>query len=173
MKSVSSIILVLALLVGVSGQEKVPRAAPVPRLYFSPKGGCTQALVTAIKGARKSIHVMIYQLTSEDIVAALVAAHKRGVKVGIIVDKSMLKSRRSPLEKLEEEGVPFWVDFRHAIFHHKVTVIDERLVLTGSFNYSAAAETRNAENLLLLEDETLARQYIKEWEKHRAHVKEK
>ena len=64
-----------------------------------------------------------------------------------------------------------FVDGKHAIFHNKVMVIDDRVVLTGSFNYKDDAENDNAENMLRLESAELARRYAADWEKHRAHAK--
>jgi phosphatidylserine/phosphatidylglycerophosphate/cardiolipin synthase-like enzyme len=65
--------------------------------------------------------------------------------------------------------VPVLIDARHAISHNKVMVIDGETVLTGSFNFTKAAQDRNAENLLSIRDATLAAQYTQNWEAHRQH----
>jgi phosphatidylserine/phosphatidylglycerophosphate/cardiolipin synthase-like enzyme len=65
--------------------------------------------------------------------------------------------------------VPVLIDARHAISHNKVMVIDGETVLTGSFNFTKAAQEKNAENLLIINDPTLAAQYTQNWEAHRQH----
>jgi len=61
------------------------------------------------------------------------------------------------------------IDAQHAIAHNKVIVIDENIVITGSFNFTKAAESNNAENILVIRDPTLAEKYLKNWKTHAAH----
>lgn len=61
------------------------------------------------------------------------------------------------------------IDSAHAIAHNKVMVIDTNVVMTGSFNFTKGAEERNAENLLVVKDKTLADKYEENWKKHDAH----
>ena len=61
------------------------------------------------------------------------------------------------------------IDANHAIAHNKVIVIDGETVLTGSFNFTKAAQEKNAENLLIIRDPALAAQYTKNWDAHRQH----
>ena len=138
-------------------------------VYFSPHGGCTEHIVKAIGSAKRSILVQAYSFTSQPIAEALVETQQRGVKVEVIVDKSQLAERHSVMGVLLKAGVPVAIDASHAIAHNKVIVIDGETVLTGSFNFTESAEERNAENLLQVDDQTLAVQYAANWQRHRAH----
>jgi phosphatidylserine/phosphatidylglycerophosphate/cardiolipin synthase-like enzyme len=145
-------------------------ALPI-QIYFSPKGGCTAAVVGALRGATNSVQVQAYSFTSAPIAQALVEASRRGVKVTAILDKSQRSERYSSADFLKNSGIPTLIDDRHAIAHNKIMIIDGGLLLTGSFNFTNAAEESNAENLLLIRDIDLARTYQKNWNNHLAHSK--
>ncbi len=66
-------------------------------------------------------------------------------------------------------GIPTFIDDKHAIAHNKVMIIDKAKVITGSFNFTKAAEEKNAENVLIIKDKALAKVYIENWEKHKGH----
>ena len=150
-----------------------PPAAPPPSstlaAYFSPKGGATEAIVQELGSAKTSILVQAYSFTSAPIAKALVAAHERGVKVEIILDKSHLTERYTNAPFLAKSGIPVKIDSAHAIAHNKVMVIDGEIVITGSFNFTKAAEDKNAENLLVIRDKPLAEKYTKNWQEHERH----
>jgi phosphatidylserine/phosphatidylglycerophosphate/cardiolipin synthase-like enzyme len=132
-------------------------------VYFSPKGGCTEAIVSAIAGAKRTVFVQAYTFTSAPIAKALVEAHKRGVDVQVILDKSNLHGKYSSTDLLIHAGIPTRIDAIAAIAHNKVIVIDNETVVTGSFNFTNAAEEHNAENLLVIHDATLAARYVANW----------
>ena len=139
------------------------RNTPV-QVYFSPHGGCTEAIVEALDMARQSILVQAYSFTSMPIAAALKAAHVRGVDVRIILDKSQRTERHSDLTYLRNAGILVAIDAAYSIAHSKTMVIDEETVITGSFNFTKAAEAHNAENLLIIRNADLARLYTKNWQ---------
>lgn len=138
-------------------------------VYFSPRGGGQQAIVDAIGQARESIYVQAYSFTSAPIAKALVDAARRGVKVVAILDKSQRKETYTGATFLRNEGIPVYIDAAHAIAHNKIMVIDGQTVVTGSFNFTKAAEDRNAENLLIIKDKGLAQLYMENWERHQGH----
>jgi phosphatidylserine/phosphatidylglycerophosphate/cardiolipin synthase-like enzyme len=139
--------------------------------YFSPNGGCTDAIVNELNGAKKSIDVQAYSFTSAPIADAVAKAHARGVAVRVILDKSQQTERYSSLTYLRNHSVPTWVDSKHAIAHNKLMIIDGRTLITGSFNFSKAAEERNAENLLVIRDNPdLIRQYQENFKHHLEHA---
>lgn len=138
-------------------------------VYFSPKGGATEACVKEIEAASKSIYVQAYSFTSKPIVAALVAAKKRGVQVSVILDRSQKTANYSEADFLAHAGISTAIDSKHAIAHNKLMVIDAETVITGSFNFTSAAESRNAENLLVLRDAALADRYLQNWLLHQEH----
>jgi phosphatidylserine/phosphatidylglycerophosphate/cardiolipin synthase-like enzyme len=119
--------------------------------------------------ARSTILVQAYTFTSAPIAKALLNAHKRGVKVEVILDKSQRTDRYSSATFFYNSGIPVKIDAQHAIAHNKVMVIDGETVITGSFNFTRAAEENNAENLLIIHDEKLALLYTKNWQKHAQH----
>ncbi|HUR38760.1 MAG TPA: phospholipase D family protein [Planctomycetota bacterium] len=136
---------------------------------FSPKGGCTEAVVEALRGAKSSVLVQAYSFTSAPIAAALVEAHRRGVKVQVLLDKSQRGEKYSSADFVAHAGIPTSIDDKHAIAHNKVLVIDGTTVITGSFNFTKAAEERNAENLLVIQDAVLADKYSANWRVHAQH----
>ena len=138
--------------------------------YFSPKGGCTLAVVDALAGAKKSVLVQAYSFTSAPIAKALVEAKKRGVDVQVILDKSQRGERYSSATFLANEGVPTYIDAAHKIAHNKVMVIDGTTLITGSFNFTKSAEEGNAENLLIITHAPeLAARYTENWKAHLGH----
>ena len=138
-------------------------------VYFSPDGGCTEAIVNEISQAKSEIHVQAYSFTSVPIAKALVAAYKRGIIVEVILDKSQRKERYTSATFLANAGIPTYIDDKHSIAHSKILLIDKEIVITGSFNFTKAAEEKNAENLLILKSKELARQYLMNWTKHKEH----
>jgi phosphatidylserine/phosphatidylglycerophosphate/cardiolipin synthase-like enzyme len=132
---------------------------------FSPGRGATALVVKTIGEAQHSIRVAAYSFTSRPIAEALLDAHKRGIDVEVVVDKSNATARYTAATFLANQGVPVRVDYRYAIMHDKFIVVDRQAVEEGSFNFTAAAETRNAENVLVLHDAVIAGQYGTEWER--------
>jgi phosphatidylserine/phosphatidylglycerophosphate/cardiolipin synthase-like enzyme len=115
------------------------------------------------------ILVQAYGFTSAPIAKALADAHKRGVDVRVILDKSNLKEGYSSAAFLQHMGVAALIDSDHAIAHNKVMVIDGREVITGSFNFTKAAEQKNAENVVFINDPAMATAYAQNWKDHAAH----
>lgn len=138
-------------------------------VHFSPKGGTTEFLVQNINQAQESIYVQAYSFTSAPIAEALVAKHKQGVKVEVLLDKSDREGRGTQYPTLLRGGVSTFVDEKHAIAHNKIIIIDKKIVFTGSFNFTNAAENSNAENSIKLTDPKLAKVYLENWEVHRKH----
>jgi phosphatidylserine/phosphatidylglycerophosphate/cardiolipin synthase-like enzyme len=132
---------------------------------FTPRRRCTGVIVTAIDRARREVKVLAYGFTSAPILAALVAAERRGVSVAAILDKSNARwSRRHDGARLiSAAGIPVWIDHRRGIAHNKVIVIDGHVVVTGSFNFTASADSRNAENVVVLESTAVAGRYLADW----------
>ena len=139
------------------------------QVFFSPKGGCTEAVVENVGKAKLTILVQAYSFTSAPIAKALVDAAKRGVKVQVILDKSQRTEKYSDADFLLHEGVPTFIDAKHAIAHNKIIIIDSHTILTGSFNFTKAAEENNAENLLVIDDAALAKKYTENWQSHLGH----
>jgi phosphatidylserine/phosphatidylglycerophosphate/cardiolipin synthase-like enzyme len=158
----------------VGGCKDEQQAKPLPKpgevaVYFSPSGGCADAVVSALNQAKQTVLVQAYSFTSAPIAKALVETHKRGVTVKVILDKSNLTEKYSDADFLAHAGIPVLIDAAHTIAHNKVMVIDGQIVITGSFNFTKAAEEHNAENLLVLNSPDLAKRYTANWEAHAGH----
>ena len=94
---------------------------------------------------------------------------KRGVKVKTLFDKSQATEKYSSADFIAHAGIPTMIDSRHSIAHNKIMVIDSETVITGSFNFTKAAEEHNAENLLIIRDKALAEKYTANWHEHEGH----
>ena len=138
-------------------------------VYFSPDGGCTQAIVDTLDAARQRVLVQAYSFTSRPIAEALLRAKQRGVSVQVILDKSQRTEHYSEADFFAHMGIPTYIDAVHSIAHNKVMIIDQDTVITGSFNFTRAAEEHNAENLLILHNAALAEKYAANWNNHLSH----
>jgi phosphatidylserine/phosphatidylglycerophosphate/cardiolipin synthase-like enzyme len=148
--------------------EMMLRNTPV-QIYFSPQGECTRAIVREISAARAEILVQAYSFTSAPIAKSLLDAHKRGIKITAILDKSQRREKYTSATFLSNSGIPVLIDSAHAIAHNKIIIIDRETVITGSFNFTKAAEEKNAENLLIIRSRELAAKFVANWNEHRMH----
>ena len=138
------------------------------QVYFSPHGGCTDAIINEIDQAKTEVLVQAYSFTSVPIAKALLNAHKRGVKVEAILDKSQQqKEKYTSATLLADSGLPTYIDDKHA--HNKIMIVDRTTVITGSFNFTKAAEEKNAENLLIITSADMAKLYLENWMEHKEH----
>jgi phosphatidylserine/phosphatidylglycerophosphate/cardiolipin synthase-like enzyme len=142
---------------------------PSMEVLFSPRGGCTDAVVREIENAQTNVFVQAYSFTSAPIAKALADARSRGVEVAVILDDSQKTEKYSSADFLHNAGIATGIDGRHAIAHNKVMILDGRTVITGSFNFTKAAEESNAENLLIIRDATIAQMYAQNWRSHAEH----
>jgi phosphatidylserine/phosphatidylglycerophosphate/cardiolipin synthase-like enzyme len=138
---------------------------------FTPPAGVAQNIVQAVDQAQKEVLVQAYGFTHNAIAQAVVRAHRRGVTVHVLLDQKSDSTNRYVMGLFQDAGVSVRLDGAHAIAHNKVMVIDAQVLVTGSFNFTNSAETRNAENVLILRSESLARAYRDNWQQHWAHAK--
>jgi phosphatidylserine/phosphatidylglycerophosphate/cardiolipin synthase-like enzyme len=157
--------LLLLLLIPLIGHAERFEKSASYSVCFTPGEDCTRQIVAAIDGAVNSIAVQAYAFTSRPIGKALVTAKERGVNVEIIFDKSILERGRGTTGFFQRHGVPLWIDNQLAIAHNKVMIIDQTRVITGSFNFTRAAQQNNAENLLIIDDAALAKKYLQNWQR--------
>ncbi len=139
---------------------------PGYEVYFSPNGGCKERLIYWINRANTSIHVLIYSFTLNDVRDALISAKNRGVDVRIVFEKEGVEQEKgNEYFDLRNAGVQVRNDTNPALMHDKIAVIDESIVITGSYNWSKEAETRNNENMIILRNSDIALKYEAEFEK--------
>jgi phosphatidylserine/phosphatidylglycerophosphate/cardiolipin synthase-like enzyme len=145
-----------------------PSAVFASEVYFSPGGSLRQRLVRAIEASRQTIDIAVYNFTANELARALYAARDRGVHVRILVDREMAEEgvviralRRNGLA-VRSLGVP-----QQSLMHNKFAVFDDRLVATGSYNWTNSAERANYENLVVLDEPEVVsrfqREFIRLW----------
>ena len=145
------------------------------QVLFTPEDNATGDIVQAIEHAQKQVLVQAFSFTSREIAQALVGAKHRGVDVQLITDaEQMRRMERSKVPTVAAGGVPVFVDSQHDSAHNKVMVIDagsaSPVVITGSFNFTHAAQFKNAENLLIFRGNLeLTAAYLDNWRRHREH----
>lgn len=150
-------------MVGIGTWHKFPAGTDKINVCFTPPAGCGSLIAQAIVGAKESIFVQAYGLTSDMIIYQLKNAHARGVQVKILLDGGNLSDNTDVLEQFKKLGMSVYFDKMPAIAHNKVMIIDHKKVITGSFNFTSAADKRNAENVLLIEDSNIANLYLQNW----------
>lgn len=133
---------------------------------FTPAESCEQRLLSVIDSAQSEILVQAYSFTSRPIAKALARAQRRGVSVAILVDREREGERYGALDELRSAGARVIADGCCDKAHNKVMILDAVAVFTGSYNWSASAEKRNAENLLLIRDRAIAARYRDNWLRH-------
>jgi phosphatidylserine/phosphatidylglycerophosphate/cardiolipin synthase-like enzyme len=140
-------------------------------VYFSPNGGAAHAILKSIRRAQETILVQAYLLHSTRLAEALVRARQRGVQVHVILDaKAQPHDPPVPaVARLLGAGVTVSFDEWHESAHDKVMILDGATVITGSYNWTLAAEHDNGENLLVIKDRRLAGAYTENWRRHADH----
>jgi len=132
---------------------------------FSRTMDCSSLIGYWISRANESIHIMIYGFTLDYLSEALIDAVKRGVEVEVVIEKESAYWRGSEYERLLQAGVDVKLDGNPYIMHHKVAIIDGKIVITGSYNWTWSAENRNDENVIILMSRSLAKSYEKEFQR--------
>ena len=126
--------------------------------------------MAVIEKAEKQIRVQAYSFTSKAIADALVAAATRKVDVQVILDDGNRTDKNSVAGVVKAGGITPLFDAKHAISHNKIIIVDEKVVVTGSFNFTNAAEKSNAENITILRSQKLAARYVANWNTHKEHA---
>jgi phosphatidylserine/phosphatidylglycerophosphate/cardiolipin synthase-like enzyme len=157
------------------GPSMEPAATATVRAVFTPGDDVAAQVVAAIAGARRQVLVQAYSFTHEGIARALLDAHRRGVEVMLIADREQTEAMaHGMVTGLARAGIAVWLDGEHLSAHNKVMVIDvgtpDAVVITGSFNFTRAAQYKNAENVIFISgSEALARAFAQNWQRHLAH----
>ncbi|MES2142609.1 MAG: phospholipase D family protein [Pseudomonadota bacterium] len=142
-------------------------SCPKIQVCFTPGQDCTKQITNVLDMAKKSIFVQAYSFTSAPIAKHLAEAKNRGIIVKVILDKSQKSQSYSASRFLLNQHIPVWIDYKPAIAHNKIMIVDGKEVITGSFNFTQAAQYKNAENLLIIQDTTLAKRYMENWERRK------
>jgi phosphatidylserine/phosphatidylglycerophosphate/cardiolipin synthase-like enzyme len=152
-----------------------PAATPNPRVtldgtpvdaYFSPEDNPEASLVELLFNAQESIYFMAYSFTSDPLGEAILRRAEQGVTVGGVMDESQVASNiGTEYDAFRLAGLDVHLDGIGGLLHHKVMIIDEQIVVTGSYNFTASAEERNDENLIVIYDAAIAREFLAEYQR--------
>jgi len=177
-RSCVGLLLAIAAGSGLARQGALPvtpfAATGTIQYAFAPDDHADSMIIAAINSPRLQILVQAYSFTHRRIADALISAHRRGVEVAVLVDQQPPPPGPDMLRNMVREGVPVLVDPQHAAAHNKIIVIDAQSpdcgVVTGSLNFTYAAQHRNAENAILMRgNPPLCDAYLNNWRRHHAH----
>jgi phosphatidylserine/phosphatidylglycerophosphate/cardiolipin synthase-like enzyme len=134
-------------------------------VYFSPQDGTLEHILEVVNSANESIYFLAYSFTSDELSAALVERAKSGVTVMGVFDKDQYHSNSgTEFDNLRDEGLQVNLDGNPRLMHHKVIIIDQKIVITGSYNFSNNAEHNNDENTLIIHNLDIATRYMAEFQ---------
>jgi len=168
-------LLCVSVLLGITWWQSVsaePQPAEILAIYFTPPAGSAGGLIKHIDASKKTIKVMAYGFTAIPLSEALVKAHRRGVKVQLLQDEKSAGNNSDAVNQLIAAGIEVRSDGKHAIQHNKVMLLDDDIVITGSYNFTKSAEVRNAENIIILKSAYAAKRYADNWVAHWGHGEE-
>lgn len=135
-------------------------------VYFFPNTKNEKYLIEMLRTCMKSLDIAIFSITRDNFAKAIIEVFKRGIKVRVIADDECVKNYGSDVYKLAVAGIPCKTDSNAQFhMHNKYAIIDESVIITGSFNWTTQAINSNQENLLFYEDKKLAEQYTNEYNK--------
>ena len=133
--------------------------------YFAPEDGVQSRLVELVNNAKESIYFLTYSFTSDELAEAVLAAKQRGIEIHGEMDKAQAANAGGEFDRFVENGIDVRLDGEGGSMHNKVLIIDGKIVVTGSYNFSANAEKRNDENLLVIHDAGIASEYLEEFQR--------
>lgn len=133
--------------------------------YFSPGPDCRVAITQAMETAIDELLICVFTISDDRLSDAIMAAHRNGLTVRVISDNDKMYDRGSDVQRLAEAGVNVRIDMSPEHMHHKFMILDGRTVMTGSYNWTRSAETRNEENLISADDQMLAQAFTTEFER--------
>ncbi len=132
--------------------------------YFSPEDGVAERYVGLIGAAEASVYFMAFSFTSDDIALAMLGAYSRGLNVtGVFEQSQYYANIGTEFDHLLDSGLGVRLDGNGRAMHHKVIIIDEKIVMLGSYNFSASAEDRNDENVLIIHNADIAAEFLLEF----------
>jgi phosphatidylserine/phosphatidylglycerophosphate/cardiolipin synthase-like enzyme len=135
-------------------------------VYFSPKGNCQQEIIDELEKANNTVNIAMYTLTSKKIAKTLENLKGRGIIIRIYLDEGMKKAKYSIADEMQTAGIAVKFENGAGLMHNKFAVIDNKTVITGSFNWTKNAEEKNDENLLVFHNEEIAKLYDDKFEEY-------
>jgi phosphatidylserine/phosphatidylglycerophosphate/cardiolipin synthase-like enzyme len=155
--------------------DSTSNAAKV-QVLFTPGDNIAETIVQTIRKAKQSVRVQCYSFTNKAIARALLDAQRRRIEVTVLADQEQFeKGAAFVLREFKEAGVTIKLDGSHSSAHNKVILVDDAgvnpKIITGSFNFTQAAQKYNAENIVIIhDDQALATAYRENWNRHWQHA---
>ena len=140
------------------------------QIYFAPEDQPVSPLVEVINNAQSSLRFMAFSFTLDEVGAAVLARAEAGVVVEGILEQIGSETENSEMTRLFCAGLPVFQDGNPYILHHKVFIIDEEIVVLGSFNFSSSSANDNDENMVIVHDPDLAAQFLAEYARLRSQA---
>jgi phosphatidylserine/phosphatidylglycerophosphate/cardiolipin synthase-like enzyme len=135
-------------------------------IYFSPDDGVAAKLLNLIQGAKESIYFLAYTFTANDLGTAILQRASNGLTVAGVMDDGQINSNLgTEYDSFMQAGLDVRRDGNGGLMHHKVIIIDHSIVITGSYNFSASAETSNDENVVIIHSAEAAGRYMTEFQR--------
>jgi phospholipase D len=157
------LVFLMIVLIFVSGCGNLRSDSKVD-VYFCPEDNCKEHVLNVLENANNSILFMTYSFTDNDIGNVLVKKYKQGLKVKGIFEKSQ-DSKYSEYYKLKDNRIDVRFDKNKYYMHNKIFIIDEEIVITGSYNPTRNGDENNNENLVIIYDKNIAKKYVDEFNK--------
>lgn len=136
----------------------------IAEAHFSPGEDCRRQLLDLLVSARESIDISVFTISDDRLAAAILTAHKRGINVRLITDNDKAYDQGSDVFYLIEQGLPVRMDASENHMHHKFAIIDKKILVNGSFNWTRSATDYNQENILVTDEPKLVSAYLIEFE---------
>jgi phosphatidylserine/phosphatidylglycerophosphate/cardiolipin synthase-like enzyme len=135
-------------------------------VYFSPDDGVQAILLDILNDAQESIYFMAFSFTADELGNAIRERAESGVTVAGVMDEEQVKSNQgTEFDAFRQAGLDVYIDGNPGQMHHKIMIVDESIVIVGSYNFTNSAETRNDENLLVIYNDQIAAQFIEEFKR--------
>jgi phosphatidylserine/phosphatidylglycerophosphate/cardiolipin synthase-like enzyme len=135
-------------------------------IYFSPDDGVAVPVLEILNNAEESIYFMAFSFTTDEFGEAIRTQAENGLTVAGVMEEQQVKSNLgTEYDPFKQAGLDVFIDGIEGQMHHKTMIIDERIVITGSYNFSRSAETRNDENLIVIYNEEIADFFLQEFQR--------
>ncbi|WP_165865000.1 phospholipase D-like domain-containing protein [Rufibacter latericius] len=131
--------------------------------YFSPGEDCLSAIQECLRAAKSSLRICVFTISDDRITQAILAAHRKGIKIQLLTDNEKLFDKGSDIRQLAQAGIKVKVDNTTNHMHHKFVLVDNTQVLTGSYNWTRSAALYNHENVLVTSDPQVVAGYAREF----------
>lgn len=158
-----------------------PSNTPLPQVtvegtliesYFAPEDQVAERIAAVARRAQESVRFMAFSFTDEDLAGILVERAGAGVALSGVVEKRGSESQYAQYAALRQAGIDVLLDGNPYVMHHKVLIVDDAIVVTGSFNFTQSADEDNDENVLIIHSRDIARQYLEEFQRVRRQAAE-